>query len=101
MGQDSDGKPKLLDGEQIELRYSAVTDRRGSINSNSISKTDFWEYSQGLFGMDLSSGEGLTGFFMQADKPDAQQLHYNTKNDWFNADGIPITPTVDFIHQNN
>ncbi|MEN8217506.1 MAG: hypothetical protein ABFS56_14280 [Pseudomonadota bacterium] len=95
VGQDSDGEPKLLDGDQIELRYSAVTDRRGSINSNSIAKTDFWKYSQGLFGMDLSEGEGLTGFFMPADNPGAQQLHYNTKNDWFSADGIPITPTDD------
>jgi len=98
VGQDSDGKPKLLDANQVEVRYSAVTDRKGSINSGSVAKTDFWQYAQGLFGMDLQPGEGLTGLYMPADNPnnpDAQSLHYKTQSDWFSADGIPITPTDD------
>ncbi len=98
VGQDSDGKPKLLDTDQVELRYSAVADSKGSINSSSVAKTDFWQHTQGLFGMDLQPGEGLMGFFMPADNPKnpgAQPLHYKTEAGWFSADGIPITPTDD------
>ncbi|MDM8560031.1 hypothetical protein [Candidatus Parabeggiatoa sp. HSG14] len=96
--QDSNGKPQLLDANQIEVQYSAVTDRKGSINSSSKNKTDFWKYAKDLFGNDLQPGIGLTGFFMPADNPKnpgPQPFHYNAKNDWFSADGIPITPTDD------
>ena len=98
VGQSNEGKPQLLDDNQIEVRYSAVTDRRGSLNSSSLDKTDFWQYAQDLFGMDLQSGEGLKGLYMPADnpsKPGAQPLHYKPQNNWFSAEGIPITPTDD------
>ncbi len=104
IGQGSDGMPKLLDGDKVEVRYSAVADRRGSINSSSVFKTDFWQDAPDLFGMDLQLGAGLTGLFMPADNPTnpgEQLLHYKSKNDWFSADGIPITPLDDIGQVNS
>jgi hypothetical protein len=98
IGQEDDGEPELLDNDQIEVRYSAVQDRRGSINSSSVAKTDFWQYAPDLFEMDLQPGEGLTGLYMPADHPETpgtQALHYKAQHDWFSAEGIPITPIDD------
>lgn len=95
---DSDGLPQLLEDSQIEVRYSAVKDRSGSINSSSADKTGFWQHAVGLFGVDLPPGESLTGFYMPADHPQTpgeQALHYNTSMKWFSAEGIPITPIDD------
>ncbi|MBE9563398.1 MAG: hypothetical protein IMF12_11115, partial [Proteobacteria bacterium] len=92
--QNSEGKPQLLDSSKIELTYSAVTDRKGSINSSSKNKTDFWKYAKDLFGMDLKPGEGLTGSYMPADNPEnpgPQPFQYDDKHDWFSAVGIPVT----------
>ena len=91
-------EPRLVSGSQVELRYSPVTDARGSRNSGSVGKTDFWQYAPQLFGMNLSSGEGLTGLFMPADDPQqrgSQPLEYDATNRWFSAVGIPITPVDD------
>jgi len=99
--QGSNGLPELLDDTQVELRYSAVKDRSGSINSSSVDKTNFWQYAFGLFGQSLPAGQGLTGLYMPADNSnDMQQLHYNSQRNWFSAEGIPITP-IDDAGQNN
>ncbi|MCK5662941.1 MAG: hypothetical protein KAI17_05615 [Thiotrichaceae bacterium] len=98
IGQKENGEPELLDNDQVEVRYSAVSDRQGSINSSSVAKTDFWQYAQDLFGLNLQPGEGLTGLYMPADHPEnpgSQALHYKAQNNWFSAEGIPITPTDD------
>jgi hypothetical protein len=94
----SDGFPELLDETQVELRYSPVKDRSGSINSSSKDKTHFWQYAEGLFEKKLQPGESLTGLYMPADNPQApgeQPFHYNSQQDWFSAEGIPITPVDD------
>ncbi len=88
-------EPRLLNSDQVELRYSPVADSNNSINSNSIGKTDFWQYAPKLFGKNLQPGEGLTGLYMPADNPNPQKLHYNNKHAWFSAEGIPITPIDD------
>jgi hypothetical protein len=93
--QGSDGLPELLDDTQVEVRYSAVKDRSGSINSSSADKTNFWQYASGLLGENLQAGEGLTGLYMPADNPGKQQLHYNSQQNGFSAEGIPITPIDD------
>jgi hypothetical protein len=100
VAQRSNGSPRLLNSKKVELRYSAVTDNKGSINSTSIGKTDFWQYASDLFGVDLQPGEGLTGLYMPADDPEPQLLHYNTQHRWFSAEGIPITP-IDDMGQTN
>jgi hypothetical protein len=98
IGHDANGSPELLDDVDVDVRYGAVADALGSINSYSIGKTDFWSYANSLFGASLVNGEGLTGLFMPADEPlnrDAQPMAYILTSDWFKADGIPITPTDD------
>jgi hypothetical protein len=98
IGHDANGSPVLLDELDVDVRYGAVTDALGSINSYSRGKTDFWSYANSLFGTSLVNGEGLTGLFMPADDPlnrGAQPMAYMLASDWFRAEGIPITPTDD------
>ena len=98
IGHDANGSPVLLDDLDVDVRYGAVTDALGSINSYSRGKTDFWSYANSLFGTSLVNGQGLTGLFMPADDPlnrGAQPMAYILASDWFRAEGIPITPTDD------
>jgi hypothetical protein len=98
VGHDANGNPVLLDDLDVDVRYGAITDALGSINSYSRGKTGFWSYANSLFGASLVNGEGLTGLFMPADDPQnrgAQPMAYNLASDWFRAEGIPITPTDD------
>ena len=98
IGHDADGNPVLLDDLDADVRYGAITDALGSINSYSRGKTGFWLYANSLFGSTLENGEGLTGLFMPADNPQnrgAQPMAYNLASDGFRAEGIPITPTDD------
>jgi hypothetical protein len=91
-----DDEPELLDASEVEVRYSAVADRSGSINSSSVNKTNFWQNAEKLFGATLQPGEGLMGLYMPADKPGAQQtFSYDDKHKWFTANGVPITPIDD------
>jgi hypothetical protein len=93
----------LLNSNQIELRYSPIADKRGSINSTSVRKTDFWQHANALFGVNLPNGQGLKGLYMPADNPTApgeQLFNYDAQADWFSAAGIPMTPTDD-AGQNN
>ncbi|MEZ5672207.1 MAG: hypothetical protein R3E08_07370 [Thiotrichaceae bacterium] len=94
---------ELLNSSQVELRYSPIADKQGSINSSSVRKTDFWQHANALFGVNLPNGQGLKGLYMPADNPTApgeQAFSYDTQADWFSAAGIPITPTDD-AGQNN
>jgi hypothetical protein len=98
IGHDANGNPVLLDDLDVDVRYGAITDALGSINSYSRGKTGFWSYANSLFGVSLANGEGLTGLFMPADDPlnrGAQPMAYIPASDWFRAEGIPITPTDD------
>ena len=49
--RDSSGFPVVMDDTRIELRYDAVSDASGSINTYSVSKTDFWQHAESLFGI--------------------------------------------------
>ncbi|WP_082054144.1 IPT/TIG domain-containing protein [Methyloterricola oryzae] len=97
LAQDADGRPRLLDESQVSLRYSAVSDASGSINSTSLGKTDFWEYAKSLYGADLLPGQGLKGLYMPADAPaDAPPVFgWNSGLDLFSAEGVPILPVDD------
>jgi len=96
------GLPVLLDNQSVSLHYSAVMDPKGSINSWSTGKTDFWRYSNQLFGVNLQQGESLTGLYMPSDAPlpGPQAFIYETAHQWFSAFGIPITPRDDFMDTN-
>ncbi len=97
------GKPGLLADGQVELTYEEISDASGSINATSLAgKTDFWDYADDLFGVNLQPGEGLLGKFMPADgpSPGPQTFHYDAGLKLFRADGVPITPTDDAGNHN-
>ncbi len=68
----------------ITVTYEAIADPDGSINRTSIGKTNFWDYSQALFGLTL----------------EPQFLAFDALHDWFEAAGIPIAPIDDNGHSN-
>src|SRR5579885_2444089 len=46
------------------VTYEAVADSKGSINSTSAGKGNFYQYAQKLFGQALAADQGLSGFGM-------------------------------------
>lgn len=94
VGKDATGKPVLLYGEQVELRYSPVT-YQGGTNSYSIGKSNFWSYSAALFGANLSPGQGLKGLYMPGDDATKTSFGWNEGLGLFSAEGLPILPKDD------
>lgn len=97
------GLPSLIHGAKIRLTYDAVADARGSINSTSRLKTDFWAWAPLLFGVALPPGQGLAGLYMPADAPvpGPQTIAYDAVKRFYSADGIPIVPTDDALAENS
>lgn len=56
-------------------------------NTYSVGKTNFWTYSQHLFGVTLAPNVGLTGKTLDDG--------FDVDGDIFRADGIPLTPFMD------
>ena len=103
--RDAGGRPYLADELDVNVSYDAATDPTGSRNSSSmgVAKTDFWQYANILFGANLAAGEGLTGLYMPADDPQnrgAQPMEHSNLNEWFSAEGVPITPVDDNLNMN-
>ncbi|MHB8771160.1 MAG: PKD domain-containing protein [Syntrophales bacterium] len=97
------GTPVLLSDASVTVRYDAVTDAAGSINTTSIGKTNFWEFGGALFGTTLQPGQGLTGLYMPGDDPlrrGPQPMAYEAAAQSFTAFGIPITPLDDARNTN-
>ena len=96
-GPAADGSLKILSSAEVDVTYEGVTDARGSINTRSVGKTDFWSHASALFGASLAPGQGLTGLYMPADAPNPgpQTLAYDAAHAGFAAFGIPITPIDD------
>lgn len=94
---DSSGRPSLLDAGTVEMRYSAVTDANGSINSRSQDKTNFWRHVAHTYGASLAPGQGLKGLYMpgEATAPEQTALSWNSAQGLFKAEGIPIVPIDD------
>lgn len=99
-----DGEPRILDGSQVELRYTPVADTSGSVNSTSVGKTNFWDinpntgnrYAEDLFGVSLAPDEGLLGQNMPSAANGPQPfLEFRDDKQWFSAPGIPIVPVDD------
>ncbi|HEX8909011.1 MAG TPA: carboxypeptidase-like regulatory domain-containing protein [Anaeromyxobacteraceae bacterium] len=93
----SSGDPVVLDASQVQVRYSAIADATGSINSTSKGKSDFWQFVSALYGAALPVGEGLQGLWMPADAPSpaGTTLSWDTTMGLFKAPGIPIFPVDD------
>ena len=102
-----DAQGKLVtDPTGITVTYQAVADPDGSINTTSIGKTNFWEYSLPLFGADLPPDHGLPfpasnpGRNMPGPANTPQMMGYDGLMTWFEAAGVPITPIDDAGHPN-
>jgi hypothetical protein len=91
----------VTDPTGIIVTYQAVADPDGSINTSSIGKTNFWEYSLPLYGAALPPDSGLPfpagnpGRNMPGPSNTPQVLGYDGLMHWFEAVGIPITPQDD------
>jgi len=83
----------------VTITYEATLGVDGKWNTNSIetetgeAKTNFWSYTKPLFGVDLEPNIGLTGNKTPTKEP--QKLLFNSKYNWWEAEGIPITPYND------
>jgi len=81
----------------VRVTYGPAADPSGSVNSTSLTKTDFWDWADQLFGVALPPGVGLTGLAMPADAamPGPQPMVWEPSSGRFRAVGIPITPVDD------
>ncbi|MGR8932228.1 MAG: IPT/TIG domain-containing protein [Gammaproteobacteria bacterium] len=102
IGQNANGIPQLLGKDAVILRYSAMPDKNGSINSTSIGKSNFWTYAKAIFGADLALGQGFKGLYMPADAlaPDNTAFSWSNQLNMFSAEGIPAFPTDDYGNNN-
>ena len=104
IAQDTTGKPVILNQNQVSLRYTAIADSSGSINSTSKGgKTNFWSYAAPLYGMNLAEGQGLLGLTMPADSANdlsKTSFTWNANLNLFSATGIPIFPLDDALRSN-
>ncbi len=82
------------------VTYQAVADPDGSFNSTSATKTNFWVYVQALFGVALPADTGLAGNAMPGTGNTPQPMAFNTTRNYFDAEGVPITPYDDGGHKN-
>ncbi|MEZ6005632.1 MAG: Ig-like domain-containing protein [Planctomycetota bacterium] len=80
---------------QVQVTYQAQADADGSINTSSIGKTNFWDYSTALFGANLAPDTGLAGYSMPGAANTPQQVGFDNAWAWFHAEGIPFTPIDD------
>jgi hypothetical protein len=91
----------VIDPTGLVVTYEAVADPDGSINTSSIGKTNFWDYSPVLFNAPLPPDYGLPfpagnpGRNMPGPTNQPQAMGYATAMHWFEAAGVPITPVDD------
>jgi hypothetical protein len=84
----------------ITVTYEAVADPDGSINSTSIGKSNFWEFSESAYGVILADELGLAGTRMPGLANTPQSMTWNGGLNWFEGEGIPITPFDDAMRLN-
>ncbi len=77
----------------VTVTYEAIKGTDGKLNSSSSDKTNFWNYSKKLFGATLATDTGLTGLKTPSTTP--QQMSFNPTHQWWEAEGLPITPYND------
>ena len=73
------------DPELVTSGYSVTYEVPG--NTYSVGKTNFWDYEDQLFGVNLPDNTGLTGAGLSGDMDNA--------DDHFVMEGIPMTPYTD------
>ena len=86
-------EPEKLSDASVKVYYMAQADNDGTINTTSIGKTNFWDYVEKLFNVNLQPDIGLKGFPMASLTP--HEMDYTPMYKMFQAEGIPITPYDD------
>jgi hypothetical protein len=89
--------PKLVTANEVTVQYQATLDPLKSINSTSVGKTNFWQYSFDLFGAQPAVDQGLTGTLMP--NKTKRTMSFALPNEW-TAMGIPITNIDDALKTN-
>lgn len=77
----------------VSLTYEAMADANGSINTFSVGKTNFWTWVKSMFGVQPGNNIGLAGNATSSATP--HPMKFNSTNNWFEAEGIPIMPYDD------
>ena len=77
----------------VTITYESIKGTDGKLNTSSSDKTNFWNYSKKLFGVNLATDTGLTG--LKTPNTTAQKMSFNTTHQWWEAEGLPITPYND------
>jgi hypothetical protein len=105
--QDSTGKPQLLNSSAVEVRYTAVPDINGSINTTSTPKINFWHYANTIYDFYMSNGvaiepdQGFYGATMHGQRMPgvdntAQAFTlFDAATATFTAAYVPVTPIDD------
>jgi hypothetical protein len=97
---------RVVGGTGLQVRYQAVLDASGSINTTSVGKGNFWDYSFPMLGAALAPDQGLEllGASPAASMPGPgnplKPLSFEATPGWFVAWGIPITPYDDDLQLN-
>jgi len=104
--KDKNGK---LVSSNVLLTYEATADSTGSINTSSANKTNFWSWAYDLFGLNPAPNVGLNLDGLAAGNPapgnktpslTPAPMSYNSAYNWFEAEGLPITPYDDKGNKN-
>jgi hypothetical protein len=103
------GGKLVKSGTGYSVTYEAVADPDGSINSTSIGKGNFYDFTAKLYGA-LGPDQGLAGWGMPGPSNIPQSMLFEPTNqpvpgvftpvNWFRAEGIPITPYDDAGNKN-
>lgn len=86
-------EPPTLITSGVTITYQATTDTKGSFNSSSAGKTNFWDYVTTLFLANVPPETGLAGYHSQGTTP--QPMGYNPIEGYWEAVGIPTIPYDD------
>ena len=86
-------EPQILDASSVVVRYRALADSAGSINTTSGNgKTDFWSANSPWFSTTPVVDVGLTGTKMPGtSNPWRDFGSFVTGKHWFFLEGLPIT----------
>ncbi|TWJ33105.1 multiheme c-type cytochrome [Geobacter argillaceus] len=77
----------------VTLTYEATPDTRGSLNTTSQGKTNFWQWVFSLFGVTLPTDRGLAGNPVPSLTP--APMAYDPALGFWKAEGLPIVPYDD------
>lgn len=85
--------PPTIINSGVTITYQSTADTKGSINSSSSTKTNFWNYVNTLFLTNPPPETGIAGYKTQSTK--ANNLTYNSTVGYWEAVGVPTVPYDD------